>query len=185
MKNRIIKLLPLLLAFVMMFSLALPALADGEDGPPAAESTIETIGATDDTASAADATESTTADESAADTASADATASEQAEDNSAEDTSSSSSGFTHWPRVISLIIIVVLIGVAILLAHTNTKFGQKIAKFFRDYKSEIRKISWYPRKETIKATGIVLVVLIGLALAIGILDFLFTKGIQLLANLF
>ncbi len=89
------------------------------------------------------------------------------------------------WARVITLATIVILIVGAIILAKTNTKLGQKIKKFFKEYASEIKKVSWCSPKDTAKATGIVLVFLIVAAVAIGLLDLGFTKLIQYLAKLF
>ena len=89
------------------------------------------------------------------------------------------------WARVITLVVIVILIVVAIILAKTNTALGQRINKFFKEYWSEIKKVSWYSPKDTAKATGLVLVFLVVAAIAIGLLDFGFTKLIQLLANIF
>ena len=89
------------------------------------------------------------------------------------------------WARVITLAVIVILIVVAIILTKTNTKLGQRIKKFFKEYASEIKKVSWYSPKDTAKATGIVLVFLIVAAVAIGVLDFGFTKLIKLLADIF
>ncbi|MBR5746036.1 MAG: preprotein translocase subunit SecE [Clostridia bacterium] len=183
-------------------SLVLPVTAEGEDDPAAEagegevlatgaeDGEVLTTGAEDGEDAAApeegenEAEESdvkTTGEESAAE-----AGTDSQAEESEDADNGGSGSVFVrHLPRWITLFVIIILIIVAVILARTKTKFGQKIAKFFRDYKSEIQKISWYSPKETAKATGVVLVFLIALAVAIGVLDFLFTKGIELLANLF
>ncbi len=89
------------------------------------------------------------------------------------------------WARVITLIAIVVLGLVAFILTKTNTALGQKIKKFCKEYWSEIKKVSWYSPKDTAKATGIVLVFLIVAAVAVGVLDFGFSKLVELLANIF
>ena len=89
------------------------------------------------------------------------------------------------WAKVITLAVIVVLVVGAIILANTNTSLGQKIKKFFKEYASEIKKVSWYSPKDTAKATSIVLVFLIVAAVVIGVLDFGFTKLVQLIADIF
>jgi preprotein translocase subunit SecE len=71
------------------------------------------------------------------------------------------------------------------VLTKTNTKLGQKIKKFVKEYASEIKKVSWSSPKDTAKATGVVLVIVIVAAAAIGVLDVLFTEAIKGLANLF
>lgn len=48
---------------------------------------------------------------------------------------------------------------------------GSKIAKFFKDYKSEMHKVVWYSKKQTIKSTGLVLVCLVVVSAAISLLD--------------
>ncbi|MBO4277931.1 MAG: preprotein translocase subunit SecE [Clostridia bacterium] len=177
-------------------SLVLPVTAEGEDDPAAEtgegevlatgeeDGKVLTTGEEDgeeDGAAPEESDVKTTGEESAAE-----AGTDSQAEESEDADNGGSGSVFVrHLPRWITLFVIIILIIVAVILARTKTKFGQKIAKFFRDYKSEIQKISWYSPKETAKATGVVLVFLIALAVAIGVLDFLFTKGIELLANLF
>ena len=89
------------------------------------------------------------------------------------------------WIRLISFGIIILIIVIIIVLSRTNTKIGLRLRKFFKEYGSEIKKVSWFSKKDTLKATGVVLVFLIGAAIAIGVLDFGFTKLIQLLAKIF
>ncbi len=48
---------------------------------------------------------------------------------------------------------------------------GSKIKGFFKNNKSELKKISWYGKKQTMKSTGVVVVVLLGASVAIGLLD--------------
>lgn len=188
MKRNLLKLLPVLFAVMLVFSLSLSALAEDESGKAdgsaevgAAESAVITTGDTSAAESEAEAAAESGADSEPA-AVSADAAQTEQEADG---DSGSSSLFVRHLPRWITLFVIIILIVVAVILARTKTKLGQKIAKFFRDYKSEIQKVSWYSPKETAKATGVVLVFLIALAVAIGVLDFLFTKGIELLASIF
>lgn len=189
MKNSLLKLLPLLLAVLMTFALALPALAEDDDsvaatGTDAAESVVESLAETAESTVESLAETAESAAESIADAAqsAAETVSTAESTDDSAPSSGSSNSNLPRW---ITLAVVVILIVAAVILARTNTKLGQKLAKFWRDYKSEIQKISWYSPKETLKATGVVLVVLIGLAAAIGILDLLFALGIKGLANLF
>ncbi len=48
---------------------------------------------------------------------------------------------------------------------------GSKIKNFFKSNKSELKKISWYGKKQTLKSTGVVIVVLVAASVAIGLLD--------------
>ena len=60
-----------------------------------------------------------------------------------------------------------------------------KIKKFFKEYWSEIKKVSWSSPKETIKATAVVLAFIVLAALAIGLLDWAFTSIVKGLADIF
>ena len=65
-----------------------------------------------------------------------------------------------------------------------KVKFTDRVKKFWRDYKSEFKKIVWSPWNQVRKNTIVVIVVVIVLALIIGLLDFLFGHGITELKNL-
>ena len=64
-----------------------------------------------------------------------------------------------------------------------KVKLGERIKRFLRDYKSEIKKIVWPTRQQLIKNTGVVLIAVIFMAVIIGILDLVFGFGISLLTN--
>ena len=54
--------------------------------------------------------------------------------------------------------------------------FFKKVISFFREYRSEMKKIVWYPKNRVLRDTGIVVVALAICGLVIGLLDLLFTK---------
>ena len=59
-----------------------------------------------------------------------------------------------------------------------------KIAKFFREYFSELKKVSWSPWK-TVKAnTAVVAAAVISMSAVIGVLDYAFSKLIVFLGRL-
>ena len=58
-----------------------------------------------------------------------------------------------------------------------NEKKEGRVAKFFRDLKSERKKITWPSKEDTLKKTGVVIVV--------GLLDLGFSKLVLLLGSLF
>ena len=62
-----------------------------------------------------------------------------------------------------------------------KTGFFKKIGNFFREYRSEMKKVVWYPKNQVIRDTGIVVAALTICGLVIGLLDLLFTKLILLL----
>lgn len=55
----------------------------------------------------------------------------------------------------------------------------ERIKKFWKSYKSELKKITWYSRKQTFTSTLLVLICMGISAAFIGILDFGFSKGIE------
>lgn len=64
-------------------------------------------------------------------------------------------------------------------------KKESKIAKFFKDYKSEFKKIVWPDKKDTLRQSGIVVVALVIAGLAIFLLDTGFSKLFQWISTLF
>ena len=53
----------------------------------------------------------------------------------------------------------------------------KRIGAFFREYRSEMKKIVWYPRDRVLRDTGIAVAVLTVCGIIIGILDLLFTPA--------
>ena len=75
-------------------------------------------------------------------------------------------------------------------MAETKTNkpakvpFTQKVAKFFREYKSEIKKISWAKPSQTFNNTWAVIICSVAIAVVIGVVDLLVSRGLILLAGL-
>ena len=69
-------------------------------------------------------------------------------------------------------------------MAEEKTKVGFGEKRFFRSYRSEIRKIVWFSWDQTWKNTLIVLVASVAIAVLVGLLDWGFTKGIIALSGL-
>ena len=61
---------------------------------------------------------------------------------------------------------------------------GQRIKKFFKDYKSELKKIVWLSPKMTAQYMGMVLVMMVIVSAFIGVLDLVFSKTLWFLAGL-
>ena len=53
--------------------------------------------------------------------------------------------------------------------------------RYFKEVRSELRKVNWPDRDELIKATGVVIVTVAGFALMMTLVDSIFTQIIQLL----
>ena len=60
----------------------------------------------------------------------------------------------------------------------------KRIAKSFREYKSELKKIVWYSREQTFHSTIVVLVSIIVSAAVIAVVDFSFSHLITWLGSL-
>ncbi len=61
---------------------------------------------------------------------------------------------------------------------------GAKISKFFKDLKSELKKIVWFGKEQTAKSTGLVLVALVICSALISLLDLGFSSLIMWLGKL-
>ena len=59
-----------------------------------------------------------------------------------------------------------------------------RIKKFFKDLISEMKKVSWSPWKTVKTNTAVVAFAVIGMGVAIGILDYLFSGLLMLLGGL-
>lgn len=62
--------------------------------------------------------------------------------------------------------------------------FFRRIGNFFKNYKSELNKVVWYPRANVVRDTGIVVAALLVAGLLIGILDLAFAKFVLLLGGI-
>lgn len=62
--------------------------------------------------------------------------------------------------------------------------FGERVKRFFKDYKSEFFKIKWPSPKDTLNKFYVVLAAIAVIAIVLWGLDWLFNTLIMLLANL-
>ena len=68
--------------------------------------------------------------------------------------------------------------------AHKEKKKG-RVADAWKGFRSELKKIVWPTWKQVLKNTGIVIVVVLICAIAIGALDIAFREGFDALVSLF
>lgn len=190
LKNRLLKVLPVLLALLLVFTVAVFAtVAEGEDESADAvseETSVEET-STDDSAASDEATDDSAASDESKNESSAASDESKNessAASESKEDSNEKAPSNIPWKLIITVAVILVIAVVLFILAKTNSKLGQKIAKFFKDYKSEVGKISWMSRKDLLRSTLVVLAVLIIAAVAIGLLDFGFSSLVKLLSSI-
>ena len=62
---------------------------------------------------------------------------------------------------------------------------GQRISKFFKDYKSELKKITWSSMDQTRKGFLVAIVVTVIFAVGLLLIDLAFGEGISYLDKLF
>ena len=204
MLNSKLKRISLALVLAVILTLSLSTLSafaledagaapDGEQGivldvSAPAESDTATTEAEDTTATEAEDADAVAKDTEAATSAEGDAvTTTGEAEDEHADhdhdhdEATEEKEGFTTG-SIISLAALGVVIILVVVYCLTHK---EKVAKLFRGLKSEMKKIVWTPWNQVRKNTLVVLVVIISAAILIGLLDFLFSKGIFTLGKLF
>lgn len=59
-----------------------------------------------------------------------------------------------------------------------------RLKKYFRDTKSEVKKVAWPTKQQTINNTGVVIACIVVVGAFIGVLDAVFTFGQQALLKL-
>ena len=59
-----------------------------------------------------------------------------------------------------------------------------RLKKYFRDTKSEVKKVAWPTKQQTINNTGVVITCIVVVGAFIGVLDAVFTFGLQALLKL-
>lgn len=60
-----------------------------------------------------------------------------------------------------------------------NSNQPNPISKYIRETRGELRKVTWPTREESQRLTAIVLGVTVAMSIFLGLLDFVFSKGIQ------
>jgi len=85
-------------------------------------------------------------------------------------------------PLIVGLCILGALVIAAVVLGII---FREKVQKFWRVYKSEMKKIVWLPWSQTKKSTWVVLVVLVISTVVICLLDLGLSFGIREFIQLF
>jgi len=64
---------------------------------------------------------------------------------------------------------------------NARRKQDNAIQRFFRETVGELRKVSWPTRRETQNLSIIVVIVLLGMSVFMGLLDYLLTKLVALI----
>jgi preprotein translocase subunit SecE len=59
----------------------------------------------------------------------------------------------------------------------------EKVKQFLREVKTELRKVTWPQRKETVASTSIVLIIVIIIAIFLGLVDLGLSKIIKVILS--
>lgn len=62
-------------------------------------------------------------------------------------------------------------------------KKQNRIVRYFREVKAEVQKVVWPSRRATINLTGIVLAVTAAMSIALGLIDWLFSRLFALILS--
>ena len=144
------------------------------------------------TGEAADVTEEVTGEATEAPADETEAPAEEtEADDHDHEDSTTTGEDehdHNDEAKLIDIIVsasIIVLAALAFVICYfAIPKFREKVKKFFSDYKSELKKVTWSSKEDVRKNTITVIVVILVLVIVIALLDFIFLSGIEALGHL-
>ena len=68
--------------------------------------------------------------------------------------------------------------------SSASKKKGNRITRWWRSTIGELRKVSWPTTQEAWRLTKVVLLVVFSMAMVLGLLDFLFSRGIAALVSI-
>lgn len=61
----------------------------------------------------------------------------------------------------------------------SSASFPVKVKTFFQEFKTEMKKVSWPPRKETLSSTAVVIVTVLIIVVFLGLVDFALGRIVQ------
>jgi preprotein translocase subunit SecE len=67
---------------------------------------------------------------------------------------------------------------VAALLVMAQTAAGRVGLEFFEESRFELRKVVWPTRDESIRTTGVIIVVIVAISIILSLIDFLLSYGV-------
>jgi len=175
------KILAVILSAILMLTLLTATVFADETTAENADATAEVTGeSTEVTGDSTEAEGDSTEDEHDHD----------HSETTTATTTGSSSDHDDHdheinWVDIIVSASIIVLLALAFVICYfAIPKFRARVQKFFSDYKSELKKVTWSSKDDVRKNTITVIVIILVLVIVIALLDFIFLNGIEALKHL-
>ena len=165
------------------------AVISGEES--AVEDSVAEDSATEDSATEDSVVEESDAETSDAETSVVEESAEESVAEESKEDDENNKSastakddGESYLTLIVFIALLVIFALVCFICIKRENRFGLWLKKFFKDYKSELKKIVWASKDFTVKSTIVVIVCLLVCAGVIGLLDFGLSKLLLWLLSL-
>lgn len=62
---------------------------------------------------------------------------------------------------------------------RTPVGIGQKVSVFYQEFKTEMKKVTWPGRKDTVSSTAVVIVTVLVIVAFLGLVDFALGKVVQ------
>ncbi len=90
---------------------------------------------------------------------------------------------FSEQSLLYRVLALLVLAGVAIYVSYQTSK-GQRTAAFFRDARTEVRKVVWPSRAETTQTTLIVMVIVFIMGLFLWLLDWMLSGAFRMVTGI-
>lgn len=182
------KILAVILAAMLMLTLLTATVfaetGTGEANEDTSAVTGETTGDVTGETTGEDTEDGSDGDETTADPSSE--TTKAPASETTASSGSSGSSSKINWVDIIVSASIIVLAALAFTICYfVIPKFRARVQKFFGDYKSELKKVTWSSKEEVKRNTITVVVIIAAVAIVIALLDVIFSGGIEALGRLF
>lgn len=85
---------------------------------------------------------------------------------------------FADWPGPLRGVLVAVSWAVALVVFAFTAK-GRAAGEFLSESRFELRKVVWPTRDETIKGTGMIIVVVIIISLILGLIDFIVSNIVR------
>ena len=178
----------ILVAALVISMCSFAALAEG-DGPDAPESSDETLSdsSSADIKESGDVEEKSEETDDKKETEETDEKKETEGEDNDGEDKGdeekkddtededdkeeeSKKEGLSTTGLVFLIVLgAIIVIFFGFFIFHKG--FRAKVIKFFREYKSELKKVVWSPKQDVVKNTKVVVITIVVFAVAIGLID--------------
>ena len=155
------------------------------DDAVSSDDTVADDSAKDDTATEDDASD---ADDTTATGTTDDATTSEDATEEEhdhehEEETTNKKNGLSTTAIVLLAVFGAIILIFAVLYAF-KPSFRERVKKFFREYKSELKKVVWSSKADVLKNTKIVIIGIVAIAVVVGLVDIGLAKLIDLIGQI-